>query len=196
MEPQAIKVFFNFRSPYCYLASKSMFSMFDDYYTKLEWYPLSGWDGRSPPEIAKTKLPIARQDMKRYARRLGIPVNPPPITTDPTKAGMGSILAEQKGLLREYIVEVMRAEWARGEDIGDEDILLGVGESIGLDRDELAAAIADPANQQKLEENWVYAESLGVIGVPTFVIGEEIFWGNDRIDFVHEHLTELRLRKL
>lgn len=196
MTTQTIKVFFNFRSPYCYLASKSMFRVFDDFHVDLEWYPLSGWDGRSPPEIAKSKLPIARQDMKRWARRLGIPVTPPPVTTDPTKAGMASLLAEQKGLLREYVVEMMRAEWACGYDIGEDEVLLKVGESIGLDRDELAAAMVDPVNQAKLDENWCYAESLGVIGVPTFVVGDEIFWGNDRIDFLVDHLTELRLRKL
>lgn len=196
MSSQTIKVFFNFRSPYCYLASKTMFSVFNDFHVDLDWYPLSGWDGRSPPEVAKTKLPIARQDMKRWARRLGIPVTPPPISTDPTKAGMGSLLAEKKGVLREYIVEMMRAEWAYGNDIGEDEILLNVGESIGLERDELAAAIVDPANRAKLEENWRRAESLGVIGVPTFVVGEEIFWGNDRIEFLVEYLTELRLRKL
>lgn len=196
MEPQVIKVFYNFRSPYCYLASKNMFTMFADFHTTMEWYPLSGWDGRSPPEVAKTKVRLARQDMQRWAQRMGIPVNPPPLSTDPTKAGMGSLLAEEKGILRPYIVEVMRAEWARGEDIGDDEVLLNVGESVGLGREELAAAIIDPLNQQKLEENWKYAESLGVIGVPTFVIGEEVFWGNDRIDFVHEYLTELRLRKI
>ena len=44
-----IKLFFNFRSPYCYLASKRMFRLVDEYHARFEWRVLGGWDGRSPP---------------------------------------------------------------------------------------------------------------------------------------------------
>ena len=196
VEPVDVHFYFNFRSPYCYLATKTLWRIFDDFHTQLIWRPLGGWDGRSPPEVAVKKLPIARQDMARFARRLGIPVNPPPKTTDPTLAGAGSLLAEEKGLLRPYIIEVMRREWADGADIGQLDILLEVGASIGLDRDELAAAANDPVRQAQLEANWREADERGAVGVPTFIIGEEIFWGQDRIDFVLEHLRELRLSRL
>jgi len=195
VEPAEVAVYFNFRSPYCYLASKLMWPVFDEFHTRLLWRPLGGWNGRSSPEVALKKLPIARQDMARFARRLGIPVNPPPKTTDPTRAGAGSLLAEQRGLLRPYIMEVMRREWADGADIGDRDVLLEVGARIGLDRDELADAVDDPQRQAQLEANWREAEERGAIGVPTFIIGEEIFWGQDRIDFVLEHLRELRLAR-
>ena len=196
VEPVDVYLYFNFRSPYCYLATKTMWTVFDDYHTRLVWRPLGGWDGRSPPDVALKKLPIARQDMARFARRLGIPVTPPPKTTDPTLAGAGSLLAQEKGLLRPYINEVMRKEWAEGADIGQLDTLLEVGEDIGLDRDELAAAANDAENQAQLVANWHEADEKGAIGVPTFIIGEEIFWGQDRIDFVSEHLRELRLRRL
>ncbi|MEW8657515.1 MAG: 2-hydroxychromene-2-carboxylate isomerase [Candidatus Thiodiazotropha endolucinida] len=188
-----IYLYFNFRSPYCYLASKTMWRIFDEYRTNLIWRPLGGWDGRSPPDVAVKKLPIARQDMARFARRLGIPVNPPPKTTDPTLAGAGSLLAEEKGLLRPYIVEVMRKEWAEGQDIGVIDVLLDVGSEIGLDREALAEAAQDPARQAVLTHNWEEAEEKGAIGVPTFICEDEIFWGQDRIDFVLEYLRERRL---
>jgi 2-hydroxychromene-2-carboxylate isomerase len=190
-----VTLYFNFRSPYCYLATKTLWPIFDDYHTNLVWRPLGGWDGRSPPEVALKKLPIARQDMARFARRLGIPVNPPPKNTDPTLAGAGSFLAAEKGLLRPYINEVMRREWAEGADIGELEMLLEVGQQIGLDRDELAAAADDSAHLAQLEANWREADERGAIGVPTFIVGEEIFWGQDRIDFVLEHLRELRLAR-
>ncbi|MCG7991578.1 MAG: 2-hydroxychromene-2-carboxylate isomerase [Candidatus Thiodiazotropha lotti] len=193
---EPVDVYFNFRSPYCYLASKTLWPIFEDYHTRLVWRPLGGWDGRSPPEVAVKKLPIARQDMARFARRLGVPVNPPPKTTDPTLAGAGSLLAERKGVLKPYINEVMRKEWAEGADIGQLDILLQVGESIGLDREELAETANDPDNQAQLMRNWQEADEKGAVGVPTFIIGEEIFWGQDRIDFVLEHLRELWLSRL
>jgi len=191
-----LKIFFNFRSPYCYLASKTMFGLVDDFNVKLVWKPLGGWDGRSPPDRAKVKMPLARQDVARWARRMGIPCNPPPPTTDPTPAGLGSLLAERKGCLQDYVVEVMRCEWTGSNDIGQRDILIAVAEGVGLEKSEFEAVLEDPDSQKQLEENWEEAQQLGVIGVPTFVVNDQIFWGNDRIEFVEEYLMELRLLKV
>ncbi|MBL4622356.1 MAG: DsbA family protein [Immundisolibacteraceae bacterium] len=190
-EPVKIKLFYNFRSPYCYLATRSMFRLIDNYNAEFEWRALGGWSGRSSPERAAKKIHIARQDGKRWADRLGIPFVPPPKTTDPTRAGAGSLLAEERGRLREYILLVMQAEWTQGKDIGDLDVLLGAGTQAGLDRDELAAAVDDPVRLKVLDDNWAHAEELGAYGVPIFMIGEEIFWGNDRIEFAEERLVDL-----
>lgn len=191
-----LKVFFNFRSPYCYLASKTMFSLIDDFNVELLWRPLGGWDGRSPPDRAKTKMPLARQDVARWTRRMGIPYNPPPATTDPTPAGLGSLLAEREGLLREYVIEVMRNEWASSQDIGQPDKLISIAEKIGLDKSEFDKTLKDSNSQKQLDNNWKEAQALGVIGVPSFVIDEQIFWGNDRMDFLEEYLMEKRLLKI
>lgn len=193
---QDIEVYFNFRSPYCYLASKRMWQLFDDYHTRLVWKPFGGWSGRSAPERAKRKIPSVRQDVGRWARRLGVPFVPPPITTDPSRAGAGSLLAEEKGLLREYVVEMMRAEWGEGRDIGELGVILEVGKLIGLDSAELEVAVDDPLRQQVLDDNWQQAQVKDVFGVPSFFVGEEVFWGNDRIEFLTEYLCELRLAKL
>ncbi len=193
--PQRVEVYFHFRSPYCYLASKNMWSIFDDYHTTLVWRPLGGWDGRSPPERAKTKVPLARQDLARHCRRMGIPCVPPPVTTDATLAGVGSLLAEEKGVLREYIVEMMRMEWAAGADIGEPEVRNAVAVAVGLDLREYEEFVSAAAQGQRLAAHWAEAQDRGVIGVPSFVVGDQIFWGNDRIDFVLEHLHELRLRK-
>lgn len=190
-----LKLFFNFRSPYCYLASKTLFSLVDDYRVELLWRPLGGWDGRSPPERAKVKVPLTRQDVARWARRMNIPCIPPPITTDPTPAGVVSLLAEEKGCLRDYVLETIHAEWGQGQDIGQPDILRAAAARAGLAAAEVMAALEDPARRQVLEDNWREAQALGVIGVPTFVIGEQIFWGNDRIDFAREHLQEAGLAR-
>lgn len=186
-----VLVFFNFRSPYCYLASKKMFELEDRHGARFVWRPLGGWAGRSPPERAKYKLPIVRQDVKRWCRRMGIPFNPPPVTTDPTIAAAGSLLAEKQGKLREYVVAVMAKEWAEGADIGDPEVLLAVGESVGLDRPELARTIEDPDVMAQLERNHDEATEKGAFGVPTFIVDDQIFWGQDRLDFVAEHLDEL-----
>lgn len=189
-------VYFNLRSPYCYLASKRMFDVFDRFTVEVSWKPLGGWDGRSPPERAQGKLPIARQDVSRWAARLGIPFTPPPKDTDPTNAALVSLAAEKAGMLREFVIEVMRAEWGRGEDIGQPEVLRRVCETIGIGAAAVDPALADPAGAAALERNWQDAQTDGVIGVPSFVIGSEIFWGNDRLDFLSDHLTALRLARL
>lgn len=194
-ETTKVKLFFNFRSPYCYIASKTLFAIVDDYHTEFDWKPLGGWTGRSAPDRAKVKIPLVRQDIRRITKKMGIPMNPPPITTDPTKAGAGSLLAEQRGLLREYLVAIMDKEWAEGQDIGDPDVIASVGDEIGLDTQELRDAIEAPANLDRMEQNWQEAQAMGVFGVPTFVVGEEIFWGSDRIDYVLNYLAELGLAK-
>ena len=136
-------------------------------------------------------MPIARQDVSRWARRLGMPLTPPPKTTDPTRAGAGSLLAEKENLLRPYLVTMMQAEWSEGRDIGDTDVLLSVAESVGLDGEAFASAIDDPETHAQLDQNWQEAQEKGALGVPTFVIGDQILWGQDRLDFVAEHLQEL-----
>jgi len=190
-----VQVYFNFRSPYCYLASKKMFDLVDQHGARFVWRPLGGWAGRSPPERAKYKLPIVRQDVKRWCKRMGILFKPPPVTTDPTIAGAASLLAEERDKLREYVVAVMAKEWAEGADIGNADILLAVGESIGLDRQELADAITNPERLAQLDCNQEEATRKGAFGVPTFIVGDQVFWGQDRIDFVAEYLDELQGRQ-
>jgi len=196
LSPVDVAVYFNFRSPYCYIASKTLFDIFDDYHANLVWKPLGGWSGRSSPDRAKIKIPLVRQDIRRITARMGIPMNPPPITTDPTAAGALSVLAEQRGVLREYVLAVMAVEWADGKDIGQADVLCEVGVSVGLDEADVRAAITSEVNLAQLERNWSEAQELGLFGVPSFVIGEERFWGSDRMDFVREHLHALRLRRL
>ena len=189
-----VTLFFNFRSPYCYLATKTLWPIVDDFNTQLIWRPVGGWDLRSSPERVKNKLPLARQDIARFARRFQIPLMPPPKETDPTRAGAASLYAEEKGLLREYINSVMHAEWAEGKDIGNPEVLGAIGEMIGLCAADVIQASSAERYLQQLRRNAQEAEKVGVIGVPTFVIGEQIYWGQDRIDFVLEELESLSSR--
>ena len=192
----AVDVYFNFRSPYCYLASKNMFSIFDEYQVNLLWKPFAGWSGRSSPERVKTKIHLVRQDVARSCRKMGIPFSPPPIETDPTLAGAISFAAERKGLLKPYIIEVMRQEWAEGRNIGEIEVLFEVADAIGLSRGTVEEASANESYLVQMDDNWQEAQSKGVIGVPSFTVDDQVFWGNDRIESLKDHLHELRLRKI
>lgn len=188
-----IRVFFNFRSPYCYLVSLSLFERLRAYEVTLIWRSLGGWDGRSPPERAKVKVPLTRQDVGRWCKRLNVPFAPPPITTDPTPAALVSFAAERADLLENYVKAVMWREWAEGQDIGNTAVLGRIATDIGLDENLVKDALASADYQRRLTDNQKEAESLGVIGVPSFVVKDQIFWGNDRVDFLEEYLEELDL---
>ena len=196
MSRTAVRIFFNFRSPYCYLVSHQLFARLAAFDVDILWRSLSGWDGRSPPERAKVKVPLTRQDVARWCRRMQVPFNPPPISTDPTPAALVAFAAKDAGLLGRYVERVMWREWAEGQDIGNTEVLEGVASDIGLPVVAVHAALNDFRLLARLQENWQEAESLGVIGVPSFVVGDQIFWGNDRLDFLEEHLAELGLKKL
>ncbi len=195
MSRATVHIFFNFRSPYCYLVSHSLFPRLAAFDVDILWRSLGGWNGRSPPDRAKVKVPLTRQDVARWCRRMQVPFSPPPISTDPTPAALVAFAAEDAGLLPHYVQRVMWREWAEGQDIGQTEVLEGVASDIGLPVKAVRGALDDFTHLARLEENWQAAESLGVIGVPSFVVGDQIFWGNDRIDFLEEHLTELGLRK-
>ena len=195
MSRTAVRIFFNFRSPYCYLASHRLFARLAVFDVDILWRSLGGWDGRSPPERAKVKVPLTRQDVARWCRRLQVPFNPPPIATDPTPAALVACAAEEAGLLGPYVERVMWREWAEGQDIGRSEVLDAVAIDIGLPIAAVRSALNDVTLLARLQENALEAASLGVIGVPSFVVGDQIFWGNDRIEFLEEHLDELGCTK-
>ena len=116
--------------------------------------------------------------------------------TEPTPAGAASILAESEGCLREFIVETMREEWEFGNNIAEDSALAAIAVRCSLDVEAVLAAAKDPTNLATLEQNVQEAEDKGVIGVPTFVIDDEIFWGQDRVEFVEERLNDMRARRL
>ena len=109
MSRTAVRIFFNFRSPYCYLASHSLLPRLAAFDIDILWRSLGGWDGRSPPERAKVKVPLTRQDVARWCRRMQVPFNPPPISTDPTPAALVAFAAEDAGLLAHYVQSVSGA---------------------------------------------------------------------------------------
>ncbi len=195
MSRTAVRIFFNFRSPYCYLASHRLFARLAAFDVDILWRSLGGWDGRSPPERAKVKVPLTRQDVARWCRRMQVPFNPPPIATDPTPAALVAFAAEEAGLLGPYVERVMWHEWAEGQDIGCTEVLDAVAIDIGLPVSAARGALEDFTLLARLQENWQEAQSLGVIGVPSFVVGDQIFWGNDRVEFLEEHLEELGCTK-
>ena len=187
-----VYIYFNFRSPYCYLASRTMFDVLDQAAAMVIWRPLGGWHGRTAQDHPRLqdKVRIARQDLARITKKRGYPCCPPPPGCDPTLPALGSLYAERQGLLRPYVEGVMLKEWGEGLDVGQEEILVELAGELGLDRTEFRAALHDEEGMRQLENNWQEAVEKGVIGVPTFVMDEQIFWGHDRLPWLREYLEQ------
>ena len=84
-----------------------------------------------------------------------------------------------------------RATWAEAENLGDDTVLRELLENVGFPATTLMADIERNEVKDRLRQNTDRAVERGVFGAPTFFVGSEIFWGNDRIDIVEEALRKL-----
>ena len=126
-------------------------------------------------------------ELERWRRHLAVPLNLQPRhfpTDEATAAGMVIALGRQGGDVGRLSQAMLTAVWAEERDLADRATLVAIAAEQGEDGEALLAAAADPAVQAEYEANTAAAISAGVFGVPTFKIGTELFWGQDRLDFV------------
>ncbi len=125
-------------------------------------------------------------DLERWAAYLGVPY------TFPSRFPMSSLRALRATLLlpeakrRAFRDSVFHAYWAEDRDISDEAVL---GELLGDDAALVLPRIGSPEVKAELVSATEAAVSRGVFGAPTFIVDGELFWGQDRLDFVEERLT-------
>ena len=84
---------------------------------------------------------------------------------------------------------IFHAMWGEPRNLGEPDTLATVLRQAGIDADSFHSLINDPAIKDQLKKNTEEAVARGVFGAPTFFVGEEMFWGQDRLDFVAEALA-------
>jgi len=126
-------------------------------------------------------------DCARWARRLGVPFAWPPkfpvLTVLPLRAAFA---AEKAGQLVPFTHAVFRAYWGEGRDISDPAVVVDAATRAGLDG---AALVAEAPNfKDALKSQTQEAVDRGSFGAPTFFVGQELFIGNDRLDFAVEAL--------
>jgi predicted DsbA family dithiol-disulfide isomerase len=99
-------------------------------------------------------------------------------------------LARERGVLGELHPRLFDAYWARGSDIGDEQVLVEEGSAVGLGRDEIAAALANPVYLERVLSQTREALELGANGVPAWVIDERILVPGAQPHEVFEQVLE------
>ncbi len=124
------------------------------------------------------------EDCERRAAAHGLgPIRwPGEWPTSDLHAARAMILAEQRGLLREFALSVMRMAFLEGADQSQLAVVLEAGARVGLEPADIESALAEEAVKQALRDINDEALAAGVFGVPTLAIGGELYWGDDRLE--------------
>lgn len=192
-----VEFFFDYGSPYSYLADSQLKGLAARTGAEVVYRPilLGGLlreTGNSSPLAVEAKHRYMTADLQRWARRYAVapPVNEHfPINT--IRLMRGAVAAQQAGLFPGYHRAMFDAFWARGLDLGDAGVMREVLEQAGLDAARLMAMSEEQAAKDELRRNTAEAARRGAFGAPTFFVGDEMFWGNDRLEFVERAAAAL-----
>jgi len=140
--------------------------------------------------ICGNKMKYASRDIARWVSRYGVPfqLNPHVFSGDPTLALKGALVAQKQGVEDAYNRALFYAFWSEGLDVNDRAVLARRLDAAGLDGKALLATADAAEYAERLEENTRLAGERGVFGSPTFIVGEDVFFGNDRLEFLEERL--------
>jgi len=130
--------------------------------------------------------------MQRWARRHGVGLthNPHfPINTLTLMRGAVGMQLRQPADFERYVETVYRAMWHTPCNMGDAAVLAATLQQAGFDGERFTALVGDPQVKAQLVANTEEAVRRGVFGVPTVFVGEQMFFGQDRLDFVREALA-------
>jgi len=188
-----LEFFYDFVSPYSYLASTRVDEIARRTGAALRYRPfllggvLKATGNRAPLETA-AKFSHMWTDLQRWSKRLKVPISAPHPTFPFASilALRAALAADQQGQLPAFTRAVYRAAWGEGGDVSSPESLTRVLVEAGLDGAALVAAA--PEHKAALAAQTDEAVRRGAFGAPTFFVGEEMFVGNDRLDFVEEAL--------
>jgi 2-hydroxychromene-2-carboxylate isomerase len=177
--------YFDLNSPYAYLAAERI----DDLIPDAEWRPIAfplllREHGRLEEAMARDPAVAVAATADRLAER-GLP----PLSTaagwpmswslTPLRA---ALVADEQGRMKEFVRGAFRKVFAEGLSLADDENLRAVVDEAGLDPDAVVAGAERPEIKQRLKENGEEALARGVTGIPTVAVGDELFWGDDRLD--------------
>ncbi|MGD1056384.1 MAG: DsbA family protein [Solirubrobacteraceae bacterium] len=123
-------------------------------------------------------------DCEARAKTYGLgPIRwPEPWPTSDLLIARAMVYAESRGLLKRFALSAMRLSFLEGRNLSELDTVLDAAERVGIERAELEDALADQEIKDRLRAQTDDLVALGVFGVPTVVVGTELFWGDDRLE--------------
>ncbi|MDP3736045.1 MAG: 2-hydroxychromene-2-carboxylate isomerase [Hyphomonadaceae bacterium] len=191
---QRIELFYDFRSPYSYLAFTQLREMDVDIALRpMSILKVMEKVGNVPTTITcAAKGRYARVDLARWARRYGFTLNPSNMRDNDGDACSRAVLAAGSPAEAAAItLALYRACWSEGKTLATTGDILAAIAAAGLDPAVVAARIDASDVVAQLDINTDEAAERGVFGSPTVFVGAAMFFGNDRLDFVREELARL-----
>jgi 2-hydroxychromene-2-carboxylate isomerase len=194
---KTVDFYFDFGSPAAYLAYTQLPRLARDTGATVIMKPilLGGIfqaSGNRPPASVPLKGSYLFRDMSRFARRYGVPLNMNPffpiITTTLMRMDLGLQLRNDPAL-KHFRDTVFQAIWVDERNLNDPVIVGAVLTEAGFDPAALLVMASEQTIKDELKAVTLAAVERGVFGAPTFFVGNEMFWGQDRLDFVHDALT-------
>ncbi len=187
--PATVDLFFSFRSPYSYLALERVFALAERTGAHLRVRPVLPMVMRNLA-VPRVKRLYFAQDAAREARRHGIPYGR---IADPLGVGVERCIAivhhvTDPTLRTAFIRIAARGIWAEALDVADDTDLRVLTDRAGIGWNTVQAALSDDSWRQTEAENQAALRASGAWGVPTFVVGKHVIWGQDRLDVLAELL--------
>lgn len=195
--PAPIEFYFDFSSPYGYLGSTRIDAIAARHGRETVWRPfLLGAvfkvTGGKPLPSLPLKGDYAVRDMARYARLWGVPFRLPakfPIATQAPARAFYWTDGRDAALAKRLSSALYDAYFNGNRDIGSPEVTADVAAGLGLDRQEVLAAMEDPEIKERLRHENDAAVARGVFGSPFVIVDGEPFWGADRLDQVERWLA-------
>ena len=191
-----IEFWFDFSSPYGYLASYRIDAIGQEAGREVLWRPyLLGVvfksSGQSPLVSQPMRGPYHERDMQRTARKQKVPLILPegfPMATIAAARAFYWMEAQDPRRAKDLAKALYRAAFAQGRNITTTAVVADVGKELGIDPAALTAGIGTPAVKERLKAETDQAIARGIFGSPFILVDGEPFWGNDRLDDVREWL--------
>ena len=188
---QTIDFYFDFGSPTAYLAHKRLQQLKAQYGCIIDYKPVllgglfKASGNMSPVTVPAKGKYMMTQDLPRFASLYQVPltVNPHfPINT--LNLMRGAVATLDQDYFDNYVVAVYDAIWVRGDNMGNLDVVANVLTGAGLNAKKIIAATQDPDIKAALISNTEAAVARGCFGAPTMFIGTDMFFGQDRMQFI------------
>lgn len=193
----AIEFWFDFSSPYSYLAAEKIDALAANHQRIVHWRPiLLGAIFQVTNAVPLVQLPLkgdySVRDFARSARFLGLPFTMPakfPLPTQQAARAYYWLCDHDVARAHDFARALFRALFVHDRDISDLAVVCDVAASMGLDADTLSFAVAQPEVKARLKNETDAAILKGVFGAPFFRVDDESFWGVDRLPQLEQWLA-------
>lgn len=187
-----VEFWYEFASTYSYPAAIRIDRLAEKAGVEVQWRPFllgpvfHAQQGLtdSPFNLVPVKGKYMWRDLTRICEAEGLPLKLPPFRfTQPSlKAARLALAGEKDGWMKEFSKGVYLANFAEQKDIADDAVLAAILARLGVDAEAAMAAANRPENKQRLKAQTEEAGARGLFGAPSFTVGDELFWGNDRLE--------------